>query len=127
MVAQLWSMQRTRRRQRRRYNSRLTFAIEQPELHLHPALQARFADVLIRALASAHRNGIGLTAVVETHSETIVNRIGQQIASGHIGHEQAGVVVFEPEAPTGASHVRTATFDSNGFLQNWPFGFFEPA
>ena len=125
VLAQLWSMQHGRRR-RRRYADHMTFAIEQPELHLHPALQARLADVLIRAISSAHGKTKGLTTIVETHSEAIVNRIGQQIASGNLAPDDATVVLFDMEGPDGASRVTIAAFDSRGFLRNWPFGFFEP-
>lgn len=126
VLAQLWFMQRNPLRHRRRLGNQLTFAIEQPELHLHPALQARLADVLARAIASAHRKRVGLTVVVETHSEAIVNRIGHQIASGHIGAKQAAVVLFDASGDAGGTDVQIATFDDRGFLANWPFGFFEP-
>ena len=126
VIAQLWSMQRNTIRRRDGIANQLTFAIEQPELHLHPALQARLADVLARAIASAYRENIGLTVVVETHSEAIVNRIGHLIASGRVEPGQAAVVLFEPAAGSTSSRVRTATFNSHGKLENWPFGFFEP-
>ena len=126
VVAQLWSMRRRRRGVRYRHHDKPTLAIEQPELHLHPGLQARLADVLIRAIASANKDRIGLRVVLETHSEAIVNRIGQRIAAGHLDPEQAAVVLFEPTGSGRPSRVRTATFDTNGFLRNWPFGFFEP-
>ena len=126
ILAQLWSMQSNTRLRRHRPENQLTFAIEQPELHLHPALQARLADVLARAIASAHRKNVGLTVVVETHSEAIVNRIGHQIASGRIEPEQAAVVLFDPATGSTGSTVRIATFNAQGRLENWPFGFFEP-
>lgn len=126
VVAQLWAMQHLRHRRRPPYIQQLTFAIEQPELHLHPALQARLADILIRAMDSARRGGVGLTIVVETHSEAIVNRIGQRIASGELEPTAAAVVLFEPSGSDGRSQVRTATFDREGFLNDWPYGFFEP-
>lgn len=126
VIAQLWSMQRKLVRHRYALKNQLTFAIEQPELHLHPALQARLADVLARAIASANRKGIGLTVVVETHSEAIVNRIGHQIASGSIGSSDAAVVLFNPGPMGGGSDVQIASFRPEGTLQHWPFGFFEP-
>lgn len=129
VLAQLWSMRPSSRR--RRLPPGLltpdpTFAIEQPELHLHPALQARLANTMSRAISSARRNSIGLTLVIETHSETIVNQIGRLIADGELDADLASVVLFEPSRNGKGSTVRTATFDSDGYLQNWPFGFFEP-
>ncbi len=126
VIAQLWSMQHRRLRQRTPYASELTFAIEQPELHLHPGLQARLADILIRAVVSAERQRIGLKLVVETHSEAIVNRIGRRIGQGDLNPERACVVLFDSDGTDGVSKVSTGIFGSDGALRNWPYGFFEP-
>ena len=123
VLAQLWLMQRRRRSWRHR--SGLTFVIEQPELHLHPGLQARVADILIRAIASAQQSNIDLRVVLETHSETIVNRVGERIAAGVLNRSYAAVVLFETDL-SGEISTRTAKFDIDGTLQNWPFGFFDP-
>lgn len=123
LLAQLWAMQR--RGRGRGFRRHVTFAIEQPELHLHPALQARLADVVTGAITSATRRRIGLRVVMETHSEAIVNRIGHQIATGRIEPEAAAVVLFEGTEVGSGSQVRIATFDERGYLQNWPLGFFE--
>ena len=129
VLAQLWSM---RPSSYGKFLSSLlsmsdsTFVIEQPELHLHPALQARLADTMCRAVSAPRLGDLGLTLVVETHSEAIVNRIGRLIADGKLDSDLASVVLFEPSRDGKGSSVRTATFDSDGYLQNWPFGFFEP-
>ena len=52
-------------------------AIEQPELHLHPALQAKLIDVFSQ-LASKE-NGGKIKFVLETHSEAMINRLGYLI------------------------------------------------
>ena len=129
VLAQLWSMRRLPGR--RRFlpglsTSGLTFAIEQPELHLHPALQARLADTMSRAVSSARGERVGLTLVVETHSEAIVNRIGRLIADGELDSDLAAVVLFESSRNGKGSSVRTALFDSEGYLEDWPYGFFQP-
>lgn len=129
VLAQLWAMRRFPGR--RGYvpglsTSDLTFAIEQPELHLHPALQARLADTMSRAVSSARRESIGLTLVVETHSEAIVNRIGRLIADGELDSDLAAVVLFESSKNGKGSSVRTSLFDSKGYLEDWPYGFLEP-
>ena len=126
VIAQLWFMQRPRFHQRFAHSPEVTFAIEQPELHLHPGLQARLADILIRAINSAQGRGISLRVVAETHSEALINRLGQRIASGKFSPDDAAVVLFEPDGSSGVSTVSTATFRRDGFLENWPFGFFEP-
>lgn len=128
VLAQLWSMrhpQSLRRFLPGLSTSGLTFAIEQPELHLHPALQAKLADTMSRAVSSASRKRVGLTLLVETHSEAIVNRIGRLIADGELDSGLASVVLFESSRNGKGSSVRTSLFDSKGYLEDWPYGFFE--
>ena len=46
-------------------------AIEQPELHLHPALQAELGDVFIESALGENKN----VFLIETHSEHLLLRI----------------------------------------------------
>ena len=87
-------------------------------------MQAKVADILLRAVIAARRGGIDLRVVAETHSETIVNRIGHHIATGSASAENVRVVLFERQE--GETAVRFAEYDEDGYLKNWPFGFFEP-
>jgi hypothetical protein len=50
-------------------------AIEQPEIHLHPALQAELGDVFIQSALGDQKN----TFVLETHSEHLILRIMRRI------------------------------------------------
>lgn len=126
VIAQLWAMT-NRDRRRRGFGglAPITFAIEQPELHLHPSLQARVADVLIDSVSPSQNSPFGLRVLLETHSETIINRIGQRIYRGDLSAESVSVVIFEREDET-LSSVRFSEFDSEGFLTDWPIGFFQP-
>jgi len=124
VVAHLWATQRSRGSIQPVPPT--CFAIEQPELHLHPRIQAQLVDVFIRAVKSARKQGIDLRLIIETHSETMVNRIGSKIASSDLAPEDAMVVVFERKPTSPATEVSIASFDAQGALQNWPFGFFEP-
>ncbi len=107
-----------------------TIVIEQPELHLHPAFQANLADVFAGVVKSTRTSFVKdspPTLVIETHSQQIVNRLGQLIEEGKLASEDVSIVLFEPNPDVpGTAKVRTATFDTDGVLQNWPFGFFEP-
>lgn len=56
--------------------------IEQPELHLHPAMQAIVADALVDFMnfkAQLDEYELRDVLIVETHSQTIINRIGRRI------------------------------------------------
>lgn len=98
-------------------------ALEQPELHLHPHHAERLADVFAGLVSHSERP---LSVMVETHSETLVNRFGDLIAEGALRPEQVQVLLFEKDPSTGASAVRRAEYDDRGFLRDWPIGFFAP-
>jgi len=104
-------------------------AIEQPELHLHPAHQALLADAFVGEAASTNddyrKNKVNF--LVETHSEPLINRLGQLINSGRISAQDVHIVLFEPD-PDLIQYTKTsiATFGPDGTLLNWPYGFFQP-
>ena len=126
VLAQIWWMQE-RRRSRRfvRPVSNLdieTLVIEQPELHLHPAHQAKLADVFLKSLKSG--KGSNLLFLVETHSEALINRVGELISTGLIDHNDVQVIVFGSGDEDPGVTIQTSNFDERGVLRNWPFGFF---
>jgi hypothetical protein len=107
-----------------------TITIEQPEVHVHPRLQADLADLLIEGIqpAADHR------FIIETHSEHLVLRLLRRIREttagelpeGHPGlrPEQLGVVYLQ-RGPEGAE-VHPLRVDETGeFIDPWPKGFFE--
>lgn len=111
-----------------RYSSNPTsiVAIEQPELHLHPAHQALLADALAEP---PKMQGEGLPCfVVETHSETLVNRLGQLIGEGRLNPDDVQIIIFEAydHEEARATHVSISRFDEDGQLVDWPYGFFQP-
>lgn len=130
VLAQIWWMQFTERDRRiSRIRSDFdikTLAIEQPELHLHPAHQALLADVFVEAQNSAKlQKGPSQYYVVETHSEALINRLGELIEEGEIDPKEVQIVIFgDLSDDLERSDVALAEFDETGALQNWPFGFF---
>jgi hypothetical protein len=102
--------------------------IQQPELHLHPALQSGMADVFIDAAHEGH------FAIIETHSEHLLLRILRRIrdtarnpfilADQQLIPSQVSVLYFDPQ-PDGATVVKRLRISSDGdFLDRWPRGFF---
>lgn len=127
VIAQLWAVshRRGRRPDEEHLGVRvpLILAIEQPELHLHPSMQARVADLLVDAVSAARSVKLDLRIVAETHSEAIVNRIGHRVYSGEIPADDVAVVLFDKEE-SNTTRVRITEFDSEGYLIDWPLGFF---
>nr|WP_321457236.1 AAA family ATPase [uncultured Cohaesibacter sp.] len=87
VLAQIWWTQFAANRIQYQYTyggaNTKTLAIEQPELHLHPAHQALLADVFVEALSLAKENeDVSHNYVVETHSEALINRLGELIEIG---------------------------------------------
>lgn len=130
ILMQIWviSYQKSRRSRSSQTskNVPVVFTIEQPELHLHPYLQAQLIDAFITSIRAADEIGVDLRLLLETHSETIVNRLGSRISSNAISNSQVNVVLFEKKGADEPTIVRNSSYDSDGYLLNWPFGFFEP-
>ena len=107
-------------------------AIEQPELHLHPAHQALLADALVGEVGLSPEAGPRPDArihfIVETHSETLVNRLGELVNAGRLNHADVQIIMFEPD-PSGEhiTTIRTSSFNEAGELVDWPYGFFQPS
>ena len=135
LITQLWH--RTEFPQRRTYQSRsraaTVFVIEQPELHLHPALQAKIADLFLSIINTSRNREEKIILFIETHSEIIISRIGNRIASSQsevnphltIDPSDVQLILFE-QKEAGNTHVKVTCYDDNGFLINWPYGFFQP-
>lgn len=100
--------------------------MEQPELHLHPAHQAKLADALLKAVkGDSPRRGPTPLFIVETHSEALINRLGELIEEGHMSQSEVQIVVFSADSSReGRTTVDTSEYNSEGVLQNWPYGFF---
>lgn len=125
IIVQLWYLS-TKKRRSTKQNIPLVIAIEQPELHLHPAMQAKLTRAFIAAIRLAEQQGYRLQLLLETHSQTIVNYFGSAIVHGGLRREDISVVLFEKSPETGQTDVKFSQYDGDGYLQNWPIGFFAP-
>lgn len=98
-----------------------TILVEQPELHLNPALQVRLAEFFVAVI----RNGRQL--VVETHSEHLVNALRVLAAEDETGalHEQVGITYLDDRLGR-VSKVDLAV-QEDGTVVDWPPQFFGEA
>ncbi|MCM2308475.1 MAG: DUF3696 domain-containing protein [Sulfuritalea sp.] len=104
-------------------------AIEQPELHIHPAIQVGLGDLFIKG-AKEH----GINFLVETHSEYLILRLLRRIREttenevppGAIGIEPADVAVIYVQSTESGVELVPLPIDATGeFTTRWPKGFFD--
>ena len=100
-----------------------TVIIEQPELHLHPAVQQNLADMFIGA-AKSRENGANRNVqfLIESHSEHFLRRLQRRIAEQVISKED--VAVYFCHAGVEGSTIRQLDVDLFGSIRNWPKDFF---
>lgn len=101
-------------------------AIEQPELHLHPRYQGLFADMMAEVIKFCKNEHRDIRIIVETHSEIIINRLGKLIAGKQSGidKDDVNVVIFNGIKERFNSYVVQTKYDSEGYIKDWPYGFF---
>ena len=93
--------------------------VEQPEIHLHPRLQAELGDLFIEQLAKGNAHQF----LVETHSEHLLLRVRRRVAEGAIRASDVAVLVVE--RVDGQPRIRELELKDDGRFTNWPIGFFE--
>ncbi|TKD49219.1 AAA family ATPase [Streptococcus mitis] len=103
--------------------SQKVIIIEQPELHLHPKMQAQFADLLFNLVVEADN----INFIIETHSVTIINRIGELIERSH--YENPDLIpednfnLFLVNSNESKKKIVQTRYDKNGIIAKWPIGF----
>lgn len=106
--------------------------IEQPELHLHPALQSEIADVFIETALKENHN----TYIIETHSEHLLLRIMRRIRETTNNELPEGVTPIKsddvqilfvmPAQNVSGSIIKKIDLNEEGeLIDEWPGGFFE--
>jgi len=103
--------------------------IEQPELHLHPRLQAELGDLFIDSALGDSEN----TLIIETHSEHLILRLLRRIRETAEGELKEGQIPITPDdlsvvyaKPTdeGTKLVHLRVTEDGDFADPWPDGFF---
>lgn len=90
--------------------------LEQPELHLHPAIQSRLAEFFSSARPD-------LAIIVETHSEYLITRLRRLNVSRDLGMTEVSFLFAH--AGDGGSTIEPLGIDSLGDIDEWPEGFFD--
>ena len=97
-----------------------TLLLEQPEMHLHPRIQSKLADVLIDLTKSRK-----LQIILESHSEHLLMRMQRRIAEQAIPHGHVALYFCENDGVE--SSLSQLQLDECGSIANWPKDFFGDA
>jgi AAA ATPase-like protein/putative AbiEii toxin of type IV toxin-antitoxin system len=110
-------------------------AIEQPELHIHPAIQVGMGDLFIRAVhPDPNQLFSNKSLIIETHSEHIMLRLlrrmrettEEELPPGVTGLNTDDLSVIYVESTDEGARFLSLAVDQHGEFQNrWPHGFFE--
>lgn len=112
------------------YDCNGLIAIEQPELHIHPAFQVSIGDLFI---AQIHDNK-DVVYLIETHSEHLLLRFlrriretgTKKIPQGSWPLKPDQLAVYYAEQKEQGVNLLELRIDKSGeFIEQWPKGFFE--
>ena len=94
-----------------------TVLMEQPEIHLHPAVQSGLADVLLNVAKA--RN---VQIIVESHSEHLMRRLQRRVAEEAVSSDHVKLYFVT----TSGSEAQASDLNLNewGEIENWPENFF---
>jgi len=89
---------------------------EQPEIHLHPKLQANLADFFLRLAVSGKR------LLVETHSDHFINRLRRRIAEDPTDElkEKVSILFVRPPHDGQGAIIEPLQVNQYGVIENWP-------
>ncbi len=116
--------------------------VEQPEIHLHPRLQANLVDFFIdrvqvqlppgreiKSIGVMVRSSFGAKSqgqwIIETHSEAMMLRLQRRIREGKISPSDVKVIHIGYLKGEGSVVTELRLDEEGNFLDEWPDGFFE--
>jgi hypothetical protein len=105
--------------------------MEQPELHIHPAIQVALGDLFIQ---QTHADiGLEKQFIIETHSEHLLLRLLRRVRETTEGSAPTALdlspenlAIYYVEATTEGTRIKRLNVSEGGrFTDRWPHGFFE--
>lgn len=96
-----------------------TTIIEQPEIHLHPKMQADLADLFIDIVQKSDNKKL----IIETHSEYLLKRLRRRISEGTISPDDVSICLFSPQTKECGATIHNLEISKKGFFE-WPVEFY---
>lgn len=93
--------------------------VEQPELHLHPSVQACLGDFFV-GLSKCNKQ-----CLLETHSENLVSQLRYHIVQAGGMENSDCILYFVDQDIEGATRFEPVQISPQGNILNWPDGFFD--
>jgi len=93
--------------------------VEQPELHLHPNVQARLGDFFV-GLSKCNKQ-----CLLETHSENLVSQLRYHIVQAGGMENSDCIIYFVDQNNEGVARFEPVQISPQGNILNWPDGFFD--
>ncbi len=112
IILMLWKTKKLKSKKR-------TIVIEQPEVHLHPKMQTQLMDVVLEII----RKSENIIMIIETHSQTIINHLGKRLEGDNLLSENINIFLINQDEE-GNSNIKLSSYNKEGYLENWPIGFF---
>ncbi|EKE05979.1 MAG: hypothetical protein ACD_19C00135G0003, partial [uncultured bacterium] len=103
------------------HNETLTL-IEQPEIHLHPKMQADLADLFIEIVFS-NRKKPSKYLLIETHSEYLLKRLRRRISENVISAEDVAIYLVDPDVEAQGAIIKELKVQQKGHF-DWPVDFY---
>jgi len=99
--------------------------VEQPELHLHPAMQANIGSLFAETIKGNPQAQI----VAETHSEHLIRRIQRLVglgrSKGGLDPADVSIICVEQDRNGVSFHTQIPLNRQGNFMVRWPGGFFD--
>lgn len=92
--------------------------VEQPEIHLHPKMQAELADLFIDIVRTAE---FKKNMLIETHSEYLLRRLRRRIAEGLISSDDVAIYFIKKDK--NKSVIKKIAVSEHGAF-DWPEDFY---
>ena len=91
--------------------------MEQPEIHLHPAVQSGLADLMLNVATA--RN---VQIIVESHSEHLMRRLQRRVAEEEVSSKE--MKLYFVSTYSGMARISDLILNEWGEIENWPENFF---